>query len=70
MIEPIKGNWWLDEGRGSGVWPCEVLDDTIFGVRVRTTHEGSMFYGEAVIVDRNRVYDSGFNRVRDAVRAA
>lgn len=70
MIEPIKGNWWLDEGAQSGVWPCEVLRASIFGVTVRTTHEGSMYHGETIVVDRNRVYDSGFNRVSDAQKSA
>jgi hypothetical protein len=67
MIAPVTGTWWLDEGRDSGVWPCEVLDASIFGVRVRTTHEASLYYGETIIVDHNRVYDSGFNRVREAL---
>jgi hypothetical protein len=69
MIEPIEGRWWLDEGQASGVWPCEVLDVNIFGVRVRPTHEGSLYYGETIIVDHNRVYDGGFNRVRQALAA-
>lgn len=72
-IAPIQGNWWLDEGRDSGVWPCEVLyySRNIFGrvVKVRTTHPSSMYYGEEIAVDPARVYDSGFNRVSDAVEA-
>lgn len=70
MIEAIKGNWWLDEGQGSGVWPCEVLSVSVFGVMVRPTHAGSMYAGETLLVDRNRVYDGGFNRVDAAIAAA
>jgi hypothetical protein len=65
MIEAIQGNWWLDEGESSGVWPCEVLSANVFGVRVRTTHEGSMYYGDEIVVPHNRVYDSGFHHVRE-----
>lgn len=68
MIPAIKGNWWLDEGQQSGVWPCEVLHASIFGVTVRPTHKGSLYYGETIVVDHNRVYDSGFNRVNDALQ--
>ena len=67
IILPIKGSWWLDEGQQSGVWPCEVLRCNLFGVTVRPTHEGSMYYGETLAVDHNRVYDSGFHRVRQAL---
>jgi hypothetical protein len=69
MIKPIEGwTWWLDEGQESGVWPCEVLDylGPVFGVKVRPTHEGSLYYGQTLWVDHNRVYDSGFHRVREA----
>lgn len=61
MIAAPKGSWWLDEGQQSGVWPCEVLSISIFGVTVRPTHKGSMYYGETILVDRKRVYDNAFN---------
>lgn len=69
-IDPIKGRWWLDSGRDSGVWPCEVLSENIFGLQVRQTNPGGPYYGETIYVDHNRVYDSGFNRVRDAIKAS
>lgn len=68
MIPAIQGNWWLDEGHYSGVWPCEVLSASVFGLTVRTTHTGSMYHGETIVVNSNRVYDSGLNSVDDALR--
>lgn len=60
-IKAPVGRWWLDDGKDSGVWPCEVLGITPFGTRVRTTLEAGPYYGETIIVDRSRVYDSRFN---------
>jgi hypothetical protein len=58
--DPI-GRWWLDEGRDSGVWPCDVVAINVFGVTVTPTHEGSLYYGETFTVDRARVYDNKHN---------
>ena len=73
-MKPIEGwTWWLDEGEKSGVWPCEVLyvSRSIFGtvVKVRPTHKGSLYYGQEIMVEPERVYDSGFNRVTDVEEA-
>ena len=61
MIAAPEGRWWLDEGADSGVWPCDVLSMNVFGVRVRPTHDGSMYFGETIVVPRNRVHDNAFN---------
>lgn len=68
-IDPIDGQWWLDDGKDSGVWPCQVLSQNLFGVQVRQTNRGGPYYGETITVAHNRVYDSGFNSVRDAIKA-
>ena len=55
------GRWWLDDGKDSGVWPCDVLSRNLFGVTVRPTLGPNK--GETFTVESSRVYDSAFNRV-------
>jgi hypothetical protein len=65
MTDTIKapvGRWWLDDGKDSGVWPCIVHSVHVFGVTVEGDHPNGPYYRERLVVDRNRVYDSGFNR--------
>jgi hypothetical protein len=56
------GSWWLDYGPDEGVWPCDVVRWTPFGVVVVPTHEAAPGYGTKMTVPMGRVYDSDFNR--------
>ena len=60
-IQDPVGSWWgaFDNGE---VWPVEVIAVTMFGTRVRATHEAAP-QGE-ITLSAARVYDGDFNRPR------